>query len=75
MMDFTEKMIEQVALTLHGSTKVHVGDHEIDFESLPRVPMFDAIEKETGHNLYGKSLEELRPIAKELHIQMDEYLV
>lgn len=73
MMDFTEKMIEQVALTLHGSTKVHVGDHEIDFKSpWPRVPMFDAIEKETGHNLYGKSLEELRPIAKELHIQMDE---
>jgi lysyl-tRNA synthetase class 2 len=73
MMDFTEKMIEKVALTLHGSTKVHVGDHEIDFKSpWPRVPMFDAIEKETGHNLYGKSLEELRPIAKELHIQMDE---
>lgn len=73
MMDFTEKMIEQVALTLHGSTKVHVGDHVIDFKSpWPRVPMFDAIEKETGHNLYGKSLEELRPIAKELHIQMDE---
>ncbi len=73
MMEFTEKMIEQVALTLHGSTKVHVGDHEIDFKSpWPRVPMFDAIEKETGHNLYGKSLEELRPIAKELHIQMDE---
>jgi lysyl-tRNA synthetase class 2 len=73
MMDFTEKMIEQVALILHGSTKVHVGDHVIDFKSpWPRVPMFDAIEKETGHNLYGKSLEELRPIAKELHIQMDE---
>ncbi len=73
MMDFTEKMIEQVALNLHGTTKVTVGDHEIDFKApWPRVPMFDAIEKETGHNLYGKSLEELQPIARELHIQIDE---
>lgn len=73
MMDFTEKMIEQVALDLHGSTKVTVGEHEIDFKApWPRVPMFEAIEKETGHNLYGKSLDELKPIAKELHIQIDD---
>lgn len=73
MMDFTEKMIEQVALDLHGSTKVTVGEHEIDFKApWPRVPMFEAIEKETGHNLYGKSLDELKPIAKELQIQIDD---
>lgn len=73
MMEFTEKMIEKVALDLHGSTKVQVGEHEIEFKApWPRVPMFEAIEKETGHNLYGKSLEELKVIGKELHIQMDE---
>jgi len=73
MMDFTEKMIEKVAVDIHGSTKVTVGEHEIDFKApWPRVPMFEAIEKETGHNLYGKNLEELKPIAKELHIQMDD---
>ncbi|RNC85536.1 MAG: lysine--tRNA ligase [Balneola sp.] len=73
MMDFTEKMIEQVAIDLHGSTKVTVGEHEIDFKApWPRVPMFEAIEKETGHNLYGKSLDELKAIAKELHIQVDD---
>lgn len=73
MMDFTEMMIEKVAMDLHGSTKVTVGEHEIDFKSpWPRVPMFDAIKEHTGHDLYGKSLEELKPIAKELHIQIDE---
>ncbi|MEQ9266671.1 MAG: lysine--tRNA ligase [Balneolaceae bacterium] len=73
MMEFTEKMIEKVALDLHGSTKVLVGEHEIEFKApWPRVPMFEAIEKETGHNLYGKNLEELKAIGKELHIQMDE---
>lgn len=73
MMEFTEKMIEKVALELHGSTKVQVGEHEIEFKTpWPRVPMFEAIEKETGHNLYGKDLDELKAVAKELHIQIDK---
>src|SRR5690554_2979974 len=73
MMDFTEKMIEKVATDLHGSSKVTVGEHEIDFKSpWPRIPLFEAIEKETGKNLYGKSLKELQAIAKELHIEIDE---
>ncbi len=73
MMDFTEKMIENVAKELHGSPKVTVGEHIIDFSSpWPRIPMFDAIEQYTGHQLYGKNLGELKNIAKELHVEMDE---
>ena len=73
MMDFTEKMIEKIALDLHGTTKVKVGEHEIEFKApWPRIPMFEAIEKETGFDLYGKSLDELKSIAKELHIHIDE---
>ncbi|MBO6586649.1 MAG: lysine--tRNA ligase [Gracilimonas sp.] len=73
MMEFTEKMLEKVAIELHGSTKVQVGEHEIDFKApWPRVPLFEAIEKETGHDLYGKDLDELKAVAKELHIEMDE---
>ena len=73
MMDFTEKMIDSVAKELHGSPKVSVGEHVIDFSSpWPRIPMFEAIEQYTGHQLYGKNLGELKNIAKELHIEMDE---
>ena len=73
MMDFTEKMIENVANELHGSPKVTVGEHIIDFSSpWPRIPMFEAIEQYTGHQLYGKNLAELKNIATELHIEMDE---
>ncbi|MGN8225121.1 lysine--tRNA ligase [Gracilimonas sp. BCB1] len=73
MMEFTEKMLEKVAIELHGSTKVQVGENEIDFKApWPRVPLFEAIEKETGHDLYGKDLDELKAVAKELHIEMDE---
>ena len=73
MMDFTEKMIENVAKELHGSTKVNVGEHAIDFSSpWPRIPMFEAIEQFTGHDLYGKNLAELTHVATKLHIEMDE---
>jgi len=73
MMDFMEKMIEHVAVTLHGSTKVEVGEYEIDFKApWARIPMYEAIEKETGHNLSGKTEDEIRSIAKELHINLEE---
>lgn len=73
MMDFTEKMIEKVALELYGTTKVNAGKHEIDFKTpWPRIPLFEAIEKETGFDLYQKSLEELQDIAKKLHVEIDE---
>jgi lysyl-tRNA synthetase class 2 len=72
MMDFVEKLIEHVAKALHGSTKVQVGDQEIDFERpWPRIPMFEAIEDETGKDLYGKELEELKEAAKELDIELE----
>jgi lysyl-tRNA synthetase class 2 len=73
MMEFTEHMLEKVATELHGSTKVTVGENEIDFKApWPRIPLFEAIEKETGYDLYNKDLDELKTIAKELHIEIDE---
>ncbi len=73
MMDFVEAMVENIAKELHGSTKVTVGDQEIDFKRpWPRIPMFEAIEDETGKDLYGKDLDELKTIAKELHIELEE---
>ncbi len=73
MMDFVEEMIEKAALELHGTTKVKVGENEIDFaRPWPRVPMLDAIEKETGHQLFGKSLDELKKIARELNIHLED---
>lgn len=73
MMDFMEQMIEHVAQNLHGSTKVTVGEHQIDFKApWPRVPMYEAIENETGHDLSGKTEDEIRSIAKEMHIDADK---
>ena len=73
MMDFVEAMVETVAKALHGSTKVQVGDNEIDFaRPWPRIPMFEAIEDATGKDLYDKDLDELKEIAEELNIELED---
>lgn len=73
MMGFMEEMIEHVALEIHGSTKITVGETEIDFKRpWPRIPMYEAILNETGYDLYGKTEEEIRTIAKKLHIGIEE---
>ncbi|MGF1671869.1 MAG: lysine--tRNA ligase [Balneolaceae bacterium] len=72
MMDFTEEMIEHVATELHGNTQVGVGTHLIDFKRpWPRIPMYEAIKNETGHDLSDKTEDEIREIAKKLHIDME----
>jgi lysyl-tRNA synthetase class 2 len=72
MMDFTEEMIEKVAYDLHGTTKILVGDKEIDFKPpYKRITMIDAIREYTGIDITGKTEDELRTICKDLHIETD----
>jgi lysyl-tRNA synthetase class 2 len=72
MMNFTEEMIERVALALHGTTKVQLGEVEIDFKRpFKRVTMYDAIKEHTGYDISGKSEDELRDICKQLGLDVD----
>jgi len=73
MMDFVEAMVEQAVIDLHGTTEITVGEHTIDFKRpWPRIPMFEAIEEETGEDLYGKDIEQLSTIADKLGIEIEE---
>jgi lysyl-tRNA synthetase class 2 len=73
MMDFTEEMIEKVALDLHGTTKVQVGDREIDFKRpFRRISMLDAIKESTGYDISGKDEASLREIADSLNVELDD---
>ncbi|BDD04962.1 lysine--tRNA ligase [Aureibacter tunicatorum] len=73
MMKFTEQMLEKVALDVHGTTEVKVGDQMIDFKPpYKRVTMYEAIEEFTGYKIAGKSESELIEICKELNIETDE---
>jgi len=72
MMEFTEEMIERVALALHGTTRVKVGEHEIDFKRpYPRVTMYDIIKQYTGYDIAGKSEEEIRLACVQMGIPVD----
>ncbi|WP_456427343.1 lysine--tRNA ligase [Rhodocaloribacter sp.] len=73
MMDFVEEMLEHVAVALHGTPEVTVGGRTISFaRPWPRLPLFEAIERETGHDLYGKSRDELAAVAEALGLEIDE---
>ncbi|QIA07020.1 lysine--tRNA ligase [Draconibacterium halophilum] len=73
MMSFTEEICERVALALHGTTKVQLGDNIIDYKApYPRVTMAEAIMEHTGYDINGKSEDELREICNKLDIEIDE---
>ncbi len=73
MMDFTEEMIEKVALDLHGTTKVQVGENVIDFQRpFKRITMYDSIKEFTGIDISEMSETELRDTCKSLGIQVNE---
>jgi lysyl-tRNA synthetase class 2 len=72
MMDFTEEMVEKVALDLHGTTRVKVGDKEIDFKRpFKRITMRDAIKEHTGIDIEGMTEKDLRIACDELGIETD----
>jgi len=72
MMDFTEQICERVALALHRTTKVQLGEHVIDYKiPYPRVTMNDAIKEHTGYDISGKTEEQLREICDKLGIETD----
>ena len=72
MMDLVEEMVEYVATAIHGKPEAQVGDNVISFKRpWKRIPMFEAIEEKTGHNLYKKTRDELADIAKSLNLEVD----
>ena len=73
MMGLVEEMIEKVAIDLHGTTKVQVGENDIDFKRpWKRYTMFEAIEHFTGIDISEMNEEQLRETAGNMHIPTDE---
>lgn len=73
MMDLVEEMIEKVAITLHGTTQVQVGENVIDFRRpWKRFTMFEAIQHFTGIDISSMDEAALRDTCRNLHVPMDE---
>ncbi len=73
MMEFVEKMLERIALKLHGKTEVQIGDKTVDFRPpFRRLPMLEAIREYAGVDIAGMDEEQLRETCKKLHVPIDE---
>jgi lysyl-tRNA synthetase, class II len=72
MMNLVEELVSSIAIALNGVSIAKLGKHEINFTPpWKRITMFDAIKEHTGKDLRDKNENELRAIAKELHIEID----
>ncbi len=72
MMDTVEEMVEKIALDIHGTTKVQVGENIIDFKRpWKRYTMFEAIEHFTGIDISKMDEDELKATAEKLGIETD----
>jgi lysyl-tRNA synthetase class 2 len=72
MMKTTETMLEKVAMTLHDSTEVPVGDQKINFQApFKRITLYDAIKENTGVDVTNLSEEELRAECAKMHIPLE----
>lgn len=73
MMDFTEEMIERIALALHGKTTVQVGNQEIDFKRpFKRITMYDAIKEHTGIDISEMDETALQEVCGNLGVPFDK---
>ncbi len=73
MMDFTERMLERVALATNGTTELTIGGKQISFKApFRRLTMTDAIREKAGYDITGQSEEQLREACKRLNVEVDD---
>lgn len=71
MMEVTEQLFERIALTLHGTTEVPVGDKTISFKApFKRISILDAIKENTGIDVSEMDEAGLRDVCKQLKIDV-----
>ena len=69
MMDFTEKMLEKIAVAVNGTTKATIGENEVDFAGpYKRLPMLEAIKQYAGVDITGMDEAQLRDTCKRLNV-------
>ena len=72
MMDFTEKMLEEVCMAAHGTTEVTFGNKTLSFKApFKRISMADSIKEFTGFDITGKTEKEIFEFAKSIGLEVD----
>src|SRR5439155_17759748 len=73
MMEITEQLFERIAIALHGSTDVPLGDTTLNFKApFKRISIYDAIKEHTGIDVSEMDEAQLREACKQLHIHVED---
>ena len=73
MMETTEQMLETICMDVLGTTKVTIGENQVDFKApFKRVTMIGAIKDHTGIDIDGMDEVQLREVCSKLNVPMDE---
>ncbi len=71
MMETTEQLFEKIAMALHGTTEVPVGDKVISFKApFKRISIHDSIKENTGIDVSEMNEAGLRDVCKQLHVDV-----
>ena len=72
MMNITEQLMEHVAIAVNGTTKVAMGDKEIDFKApYKRISIHDSIKEQTGVDVTDMDESGLRDLCRQYHIHTE----
>jgi lysyl-tRNA synthetase class 2 len=73
MMNFTEELLEKVAIETNGTTELNIWGNEVSFKApFRKLPMLEAIKEYTGIDIAGMGEDELRKVCDDLDIETDE---
>ena len=73
MMSFTEQLLEKICIAVNGKPETEIDGQVISFKApYRRLPILEAIKEKTGHDLEGKTEEEIREVCKQLKLEIDD---
>lgn len=72
MMNFVENMLAKVSVAINGTTKVKIGDNEVDFAAgYRRLPILEAIKEYAGVDVSEMDEAELRTTCEKLNVHTE----
>jgi lysyl-tRNA synthetase class 2 len=72
MMEMVETCLERVAMTIHGTAEVTVGQHKINFAGpYEKMTMYESIQKYTGVDVSSMNEESLKETCQRFGVEID----
>jgi lysyl-tRNA synthetase class 2 len=72
MMAMVEECLEKIAVAIHGTPVVRVGENDINFEGpYEKMSMYESIQKYTGIDVSAMTEVQLQEVCKKLNIEID----